>query len=70
MTAHTSSVFRFTRYTLPVAVAAMAVAGSVWINGSGAEARITPATPHIDVTALLATIDVANLPVITVDQPF
>ena len=69
MTNQTSTTARFARHTLWVAVIAMiAVAGSVWAQGNGRQADT--ATSRIDVAALTATIDLASLPVLEVEQPF
>jgi hypothetical protein len=68
MTADTSSVSRLTRYTPSIAViAVIAVAGSVWANGNR---QIAPGTVRIDVAALISSTEIANLPVLNVEQPF
>ena len=70
MTTLSSSKSRLGRHTLAVAaLAIIAVAGSVWANGSGSQ--ITAAeSPRVDVAALQSSIDLASLPVLQVEQPF
>ena len=72
MTAHTSSASGFTRYsTLAVAViAVIAIAGSVWANGNGQQAGAAPGNARIDISGLLSSTEIANLPVLHVEQPF
>jgi hypothetical protein len=69
MTNQTSTTARFAHHTLAVAVIAMiVVAGSVWAQGNGRPADT--GTDRIDVAALTATIDLGNLSVLVVEQPF
>jgi hypothetical protein len=69
-TTHNISPSRFV-YTLAIAVvAAIAVAGSVWVNGKAHSGSADPASAGIDVTALLSDADIAKLPVQNVEQPF
>jgi hypothetical protein len=71
MTAYTSAKAHLTRCTLFVAVTAVvAVAGSVWANSNGQPAGPAPGSARIDIAALLSNADIANLPVLNVEQPF
>jgi hypothetical protein len=71
MTTHSTSTCRLTRYTLVVAVtAAIAVAGSVWAKSNGQQAGAAPERNRIDISALLSDAEIANLPVLNVEQAF
>jgi hypothetical protein len=70
MTAHSNSVSRFARFALVAALGIIAVAGSVWANGSGSQPRITGETPRIAIAAVHAGLDVAGLLTTYVDHPF
>ena len=67
MAAYASSAIR---YTLAIAVIVTAVAGFVFANGNGQPAGVTAESAKIDVAALLSSTDIADLPVLQVEQPF
>jgi len=71
MTTYTSAKTHLTCCTLAVAViAGVVVAGSVWANSNGQPAGDAPGSARIDIAALLSKADIANLPVLNVEQPF
>jgi len=67
MTSQTNSRYGFTiALTLTFAVmAAVAVAGSVWAQGNGQQ----PEATRIDVAAIMTSADIANLPVLHIEDP-
>jgi len=66
-----SSASRRTRCTLAVAATAViVVAGSVWAHGNGQQASTTAGTARIEVAGLISSTDIANLPLLQVDEPF
>ncbi len=70
MTSRTNSRYGFT-FVLAIAMtAAVAIAGSVWAKGNGPQSAVATEEIGIDVSALHASADVANLPVIYVAEPF
>jgi len=46
-------------------MAAVAVAGSVWAQGNGQQTEAT----RIDVAAIMTSADIANLPVLHIEDP-
>ena len=70
MTSHTNSRYGVTFVLAIATMAAVAVAGSVWAKGNGQQSAIATEEIRIDVSALHASADVANLPVVYVAEPF
>lgn len=64
MTLHTNSRFML---TFVVAATAIAVAGSVWAMGSSQQS-VTEET-RIDVAAMMTGADIANLPILHIEDP-
>jgi nitrogen fixation-related uncharacterized protein len=56
-------------FVLAITMAAIAVGGSVWAKGSGQQNTMMDGT-RMDVSALMTSAEIANLPVLHVDQPF
>jgi flagellar basal body-associated protein FliL len=71
MTSQTNSRSGFT-FALTVAVMVMlavAVAGSVWAKGNGQQAAMATEATRIDVATLMTSADIANLPVLHIEDP-
>jgi hypothetical protein len=68
MTSQTNSRYGL-MFALAVATAAIAVGGTVWAMGPGQQGAMMEGA-RIDVSALMTSADIANLPDLTVDQPF
>lgn len=70
MTSHTNLRHGMT-YVIAIAVTvAIAVAGSVWAKGHGQQSAIAVDGPRIDVSALLTSAQIANLPVLYIEEQF
>jgi hypothetical protein len=69
MTSHANSRYGF-MFALVIAVtAAVAVAGSVWAKGNGQQNATTSEGIRIDVSALHASAEIANLPLLHIEDP-
>ena len=63
MTSQTNSRYGFTFAVM--VMLAVAVAGSVWAQGNGQQTEAT----RIDVAAIMTSADIANLPVLHIEDP-
>ena len=70
MTAHTNSRYGLTFVLAITMTAAIAVAGSVWAKSGGQQSAMASEEIRVDVAALHASVDMANLPVVQVAEPF
>ena len=68
MTSHTAPRYGFSLMLMVAALVALAIAGSVWAKGSSLP--MVSDNPRIDVSAIMTSVDVANLPVLHVEHPF
>jgi hypothetical protein len=68
MTSQTNSRYGL-MFALAITMAAIAVGGSVWAKGDGQQSTMMDGT-RMDVPTLMTSAEIANLPDLTVDQPF
>jgi hypothetical protein len=67
MTSQTTPRYGFSFFLMVAALVAIAVASSVWAKGTSVP--MTPDNARIDVSMLMMSVDIANLPVLHVENP-